>query len=127
MEEKTKYTPAEQDLIKRTILKSSDRDEFTLFMHTVEATGLDPLRKQIYAVKRKNKKTGRFDMTIQTGIDGYRIVANRTRTYAGNDDPVYDNEEQPRKATVTVYKVVSGVRCPFTASARWDQYYPGER
>jgi hypothetical protein len=27
---------------------------------------------------------------------------------------------------VTVYKIIGNVRCPFTASARWDQYYPGD-
>jgi hypothetical protein len=31
----------------------------------------------------------------------------------------------PAKATVTVYKAVAGQRCPFTATARWDEYYPG--
>jgi hypothetical protein len=27
---------------------------------------------------------------------------------------------------VTVYKMIAGQRCPFTATARWDQYYPGD-
>lgn len=28
------------------------------------------------------------------------------------------------KATVTVYKLMGGMKCPFTASARWEEYCP---
>ena len=28
---------------------------------------------------------------------------------------------------MTVYKIVGGQRCGFTATARWDQYFPGEK
>jgi hypothetical protein len=66
-------------------------------------------------------------MTVQVGIDGFRLVADRTGAYAGNDDPVYDDESKPQKATVAVYKIVGGMRCPFTATARWSQYYPGDK
>ena len=33
----------------------------------------------------------------------------------------------PNKATVTVYKMLEGQRLPFTATARWSEYYPGEK
>jgi hypothetical protein len=33
----------------------------------------------------------------------------------------------PSKATVTVKKVVQGVICDFTATAKWSEYYPGDR
>ena len=56
------------------------------------------------------------------GIDGLRAVAERTGAYAGNDDPVFDDEAKPTKATVNVYKIVQGLRVAFTATARWDQY-----
>jgi hypothetical protein len=84
------------------------------------------LARQIYFQKRFNKRKQKFEMTIITGIDGYRLIADRTGQYAGNDDPTFDDEENVRKATVTVYKIVSNIRCPFTASARWEQYYPGD-
>lgn len=108
------------DLIKRTVANGTTDDEFALFMHACRRTGLDPLMRQIHCVKRGGK------MTIQTAIDGYRLIADRTGVYAGNDDPIFDDEEKPRKATVTVYKLVGGVRCGFTATARWDQYHPGD-
>lgn len=118
------FTPDQIDLVKRTVAKGTTDDELALFLYTAKKTGLDPLVRQIYAVKRTGKSGPQ--MTIQTGIDGYRLMADRTGKYAGNDDPVYDNEKDPKKATVTVYKMVNGERCGFTATARWDQYYPGD-
>lgn len=100
--------------------------EFQTFVEIVRRTGLSPEARQIYLTGRYDKKKNRNIYNVQTGIDGYRLVADRTGKYAGNDDPVYDDEGKPRKATVTVFKLIGGVRCPFTASARWDQYYPGD-
>lgn len=115
------------ELLKRTICRGSTDDEFKLFIHAVNHTRLDPFMRQIHAVKRYNKSTDRMEMVIQTGIDGFRLIAERTGKYAGSDDPVVDNEKQPTRATVTVYKMMAGQRCPFTATARWDEYYPGDK
>ncbi len=121
------WTPAQIDLLKNTVCSGATDDEFKIFCYAVQRTGLDPFMKQIHAVKRWNNKSGREDMNIQVGIDGYRLIADRTGLYAGNDEAQFDSEKQPKKATVTVYKIVSGQRCPFTASARWDEYYPGDK
>lgn len=115
------------DLIKRTIAKDATDDELELFLYTARRLGLDPLARQLHFVKRQDK------MTIQTGIDGYRLIAERTGSYAGNDDPVFaggielDGQFVPEKATVTVWKIVNGQRCPFVATARWVEYYPGDK
>lgn len=114
------------ELIKNTVAKGATDDELKTFLHHCKKTGLDPLAKQIYFQKRHNQKTGKSIMTIIIAIDGYRLIAHRTGQYAGADPTIFDNEENPGKATVTVYKLLSGMRCPFTASARWDQYYPGD-
>lgn len=118
---------AEQvDLIRRTVAKDATDAELLLFLYQATKAGLDPLAKQIYFRKHRNRKSGEETVTILTGIDGYRLIADRTGSYAGNDDPVFDDEQRPGKATVTVYKIVGGVRCAYTASARWEQYYPGD-
>lgn len=107
-------------LIKSTIAVGATDDELKLFLHHASRAGLDPLAKQIYFQKRQGK------MVIITGIDGLRLIAERTGKYAGNEDPIFDNEDNPKKASVTIWKIMGGQRCPFTASARWDQYYPGD-
>lgn len=122
---------AEQvQLIKNTIAKDATDDELKLFLYTANRTGLDPLTRQIHFVKRMVSKNvgGQWvkegQMTIQTGIDGYRAIATRTGELAGEDDVIFDSEDKdhPNKATVTVYRLVKGNRVGFTASARWEEY-----
>ncbi len=119
------WTPEELQTLKDTVCKGLTDPEFKVFLYAVKRTGLDPFMRQIYAVKRRNKN-GSWSMTIQTGIDGYRLTADRTGLYAGSDDPILDDDDHPSKAIVTVYKMVQGVRCAFTASARWNEYYPSQ-
>lgn len=111
------------DLIRRTVAAGATNDELELFFHQARRAGLDPLARQIYFVKRKGKGV------IQVGIDGLRLIADRTGKYAGNDDAEFDGQSRggyPDKAKVTVYKMVGGQRCPFSATARWEEYYPGD-
>lgn len=118
-------------LIKRTIAKDATDDELELFLYQARRTGLDPLANQIYFQKYKER------IAIITGIDGYRLVADRTGWYAGNDEPVFEGRvnqpyrdgafDAPAKASITVWKLVAGHRVPFTASAYWKEYWPGER
>ena len=95
------------------------------FMHVSKKTGLDPVAKQIYAVYRWDSRIGAEKMGIQTSIDGFRLVAQRTGVYAGVDDIAYDSENEettPKKATATVYKIVDGQRVSFSATARWSEF-----
>ena len=126
-EYKSKLTRQQVELIKTTIAKGASDDELKMFLYVCERTRLDPFTKQIHLVPRWDSRMAREVRTPIVGIDGLRSVAERTGAYAGNDDPIYDDESKPTKATVTVYKIVQGVRVGFTASARWAQYFPGEK
>lgn len=126
------------ELIKQTVAKGATDQQLALFLHQAQRTGLDPLARQIHCVLRYNSKTGQKDMSIQTAIDGYRLIADRTGQYAGSDDYLFDDgltqyqhlctgERYPVTATVTVYKIVGGQRVPFTATVAWDAYFPGDK
>lgn len=116
------YDNEKRALIKQTVAQDANDLELEFFLYNAQRFGLDPLARQIYFIKRKNKGT------IQTGIDGFRLIADRTGAYAGNDDPVftYDDSPFPVSATVTVWKIVQGQRCPFTATALWAEYKPDQ-
>jgi len=69
------------ELVRRTIAPDLTDSELELFGAVCRRLGLDPLGRQIHAVKRSGR------MTIQAGIDGLRLVAQRTGDYAGQEGP----------------------------------------
>ena len=83
----TTFNPSQLELIKNQIAKGCTDAEIEYFIGVCQRTGLDPFQRQIYAIRRKDNKVEK--MTIQTGIDGYRLIADRTGRYAGSDDPIH--------------------------------------
>jgi phage recombination protein Bet len=114
-------------ILRDTVFKELSEPEMKFAVQVCNRTGLDPFVRQIHFVKRWNEKKGQNEIAIQTGIDGFRLQAQRTGEYAGSDDVVFDNEDSPTKATVTVYRIVQGNRCAYTATARWKEFYPGDK
>src|SRR3990167_5112551 len=137
-----KLTRNQLELIKRTVARGASDDELRLFVQVCKGANLNPFLRQVHLVPRWDSKLGQEVRAIQVGIDGFRAVAESSGVYAGNDDPIYDGDKTieystkvnakntlivPEKATVTVYKLLDGQRYGFTATARWDEYYPGEK
>jgi phage recombination protein Bet len=90
------FDPKEENLLKKTIAKGTTDEQFDLFVKVCAQTGLNPFARQIYAVVRKTKQKDHKNqwvwvptMTIQTSIDGYRLLAQRSNEYAGQDGPYW--------------------------------------
>ncbi|CAB4136937.1 bet_lambda, phage recombination protein Bet [uncultured Caudovirales phage] len=97
------------ELIKNQIGKDLTDGELKLFVNVAQARGLNPLLNQIYAIRRyKNEKRGSDwvkipTMTIQTAIEGFIIIAERTGRYEGCKTWTSGSSKE-LKAHAVVYK-----------------------
>lgn len=114
------------ELIRKTVANQLTQNEFDLFISIAKARGLDPVLGQIHAVVRGQGDKAKVN--FQVGIDGFRLIAARTGEFGGRDETAFEYKNgKLDRAKVTVFRFVNGVRCPWTASARWDEYFPGEQ
>lgn len=91
------FTDDQRDLIKRTIAKGCTDDEFMMFMRQCIRTKLDPFARQIYVIRRKQwdseTKSYIYRASIETSIDGFRLIAQRSNQYAGQVGPWWCGED----------------------------------
>ena len=108
-------------------IEDASRADLGVFFHRCQVTGLDPFANQICMIKRGGK------WTIQTEIDGLRVIAHRaaaregvtlsygpTKWYdaAGHAHEIWTGDDNPSGASVTVYKDGK----PFPGVARFKSF-----
>jgi len=122
------FSQEQIDILKNSICNGVSNEEFQVFLMACKKTQLDPFMRQIYAVKRKAKKPdGSWGetITIQTGIDGYRLIAERTGCYAPDCEPTYNYDSEGRLISATSYikkQTKDGTWHTISASAYMDEY-----
>ncbi len=129
------YNGKQLDLIRRTVAKDANTDEFNQFIHICRATRLDPLRRQAYCFVFNKHKPEWRQMTVVVAIGGYRAIADRTGNYRPDPDAAFIEYSEAAKdartnplgivrATVKVFKHSHGEWHCVTGEAYWDEYVP---
>lgn len=98
--------------------------DIQVFFHYAKKTGLDPFSRQLYMINRGGK------YTIQTSIDGFRVIRDRKGTFRGMEQAwcgedgvwhdVWLHAVPPVAAKVTLY--IDGFVKPISAVARFAEY-----
>lgn len=127
-------------LLAMTGLEDVPEAELQVFLHVCQKTGLDPFQRQIYLIGRESSfklangqwsPTKKVKYTIQTGIDGFRIIANRTHSFAGVEGPfwcgpdgiwhdVWLGKGAPKAAKVGIHR--TGFAAVTWGIAHWEEY-----
>jgi len=97
----TSWSPQQVAALRQLGVDAAADGDLSVFFHVCNRTGLDPFARQIYMIGRnsKNMRTNQWETkyTIQTGIDGFRLIArrasDRARTTLGYEDTVWCGDD----------------------------------
>ena len=120
------YTKDQVELVKSQIAPEATVDELKLFLYQAQRTGLDALSRQIYCIHRNVKTQNGWakKMTIQTSIDGFRVIAERSGNYGGQSEPIFvEQDGKLISCKVSVFRFHGDSRYEAAVGvAYWDEY-----
>ena len=80
-EDQSRFTQQQVTVLRHLGVDGADDDDLDVFFHVAKRTKLDPFARQIYMIGRNtyDQRQDRWvtKQTIQTGIDGYRLIGRR--------------------------------------------------
>ena len=117
-------TPRQVQTLKDTICKGATDQELELFVQICNSSGLNPFMKQIYAVPR-GSKGGPTSIQPMVSIDGFRLIAERTKCYAPGREPTFVYGQNKKLHSATAYvkkKLPDGSWHEVTATALMQEY-----
>jgi phage recombination protein Bet len=139
-DDQTWWSKRQLAALKALGIRNASSEDLLIFLHYCAKTRLDPFSKQIYLLERRAKEGNEwvYRQTIQVGIDGFRVVAQRAAerqgVYIEYEDTVWFDENQveykiwlkttpPAGARVTVLKVLpDGRKLRFPGVVRFTSY-----
>ena len=132
------WAPEQRAALAQLGLEKAPDGDLRVFLHQSQRTGLDPFSKQIYMIGRDENQrddngnwTKTTKWTIQTAIDGFRLIADRHPAYDGQDEPewcgpdgvwrdVWTSDKPPYAARVRVWR--KDRSRPFVGKALFREY-----
>lgn len=118
------YSDAQLEIIRQVAAAGCDDYEIAQLLIVAQQTGLNPLLRQIYMIKRWNKTQRREVAMPQTSIDGFRATADRTGKYVPGRDSTYTYDDAGNlvSATAHIKKFAGGAWHEVAVTAYWSEY-----
>lgn len=124
-QEQNAWTSTQLAALTQLGLAQATPADLEFFLHQAKRTGLDPFARQIYMINRGGK------YQIQTSIDGFRIIAQRSGNYGGQTPAEWCGQDgvwrdvwlastPPSAARIGVY--YKDAPHPTYAVAKWESY-----
>lgn len=110
-----KWTSEQMALIQNTMAPNCNQNEFALMMYQAKTYRVDPLLRQIWAVKYQQGQPAR----IFIGRDGYLAIAHQSGQFDGMETRI-DGEGDRMTATATVYR--KDMTHPVVVSVKFSEY-----
>ncbi len=145
--EKTGISPADwRNLVEQVFPGALSAEAVLMAVNYCKSRNLDIMKRPVHIVPMWSKALGKMVETVWPSIAEIRTTAFRTGAYAGLDEieygPTVDREwghagidergnaydtrrivSYPEWAKVTVYRMLNGQKCAFTARVRWMESY----
>ena len=101
-------------VLKSTVASELSNAEFILFSELCKSTGLNPFKKEIWAIKAGGK------LQLMTGINGFYTIANNNPQFDGIETEIIEEGGKIVKAVARVHR--KDRKIPMTAEAYWVEY-----
>lgn len=98
------FTPEQAQMIRNTYANGASEEEFHVLLAIAKAKRLNPLLGQVHFIKRWTQDRGEV-WAAQTGIDGFRSIAEDTGLYDGQDEPEFHYVDGESKKGILLAKV----------------------
>lgn len=127
------WTDEQVRIIREQFADGCTDDELAVLLYQAKRRRLDPMLGHLRGIKRWNSQKQREVMAVQTSIDAFRLIAERTGRYGGGPAPVFRsatraNGDPEVIAQVTVRKQTrDGTWHEVSDEARWSEYAQTDR
>lgn len=117
-----RFTQEEERIILETCCGGASKSEAHALISIAEARGLNPILGECYFVKRWDSQSNSNKWAVQASIDSFRIKAEQTGLYAGQDEPEYEYDEKGAVTLARVKVYRKDWPRPAVGVARWSEY-----
>ncbi len=122
-------------VLESSLYPGAKLESIALVVNYCRAAKLDPLQKPVYIVPMSVKVGDKFVKrdVIMPGVNLYRTQASRSGGFAGVTEPEFGPMIKdtlqgvpityPEWCRITVYRIVNGEKCSFSATEYWEENY----